>query len=91
MVERAYINDIAALTALRLEFLQEEEVNTIENINLYHVLNDLEVLDMKLIIYKFIYGFNNTEISKIFGCCSQTVARKINKALEVMRNKLRTE
>lgn len=72
-------------------YLIEEEVNTIENINLYHVLNDLEELDMKLIIYKFIYGFNNTEISKIFGCCSQTVARKINKALEVMRNKLRTE
>ena len=71
--------------------LIEEEIDTIDNINLYHALKDLEELDMKFIIYKFIYGFNNTEISRIFGCCSQTVTRKINKALEIMRNKLRIE
>lgn len=71
--------------------LIDEEIDKIENINLYHALKDLEELDMKFIIYKFIYGFNNTEISRIFGCCSQTVTRKINKALEIMRNKLRIE
>ena len=71
--------------------LIEEEIDTIENINLYHALKDLEELDMKFIIYKFIYGFNNTEISRIFGCCSQTVTRKINKALEITRNNLRIE
>ncbi len=69
-------------------YLIEEELNTIENMNLYNVLNNLEELDKKIVIYKFIYGFNNTEISKIFGCCNQTVTRKIEKSLEIMREKL---
>lgn len=58
-------------------YLIEEEMDTIKNMNLYHVLNDFEELDMKFIIYKFIYGFNTTEISRFFGCCTQTVTRKI--------------
>ncbi len=73
------------------KYLIEEELDTIENMNLYNALNDLEELDRDFIIYKFIYGFNNTEISKIFGCCNQTVKRRIDKSLKIMRNKLRIE
>ena len=57
-------------------YLIEEEVNKIENINLYNALNDLEKLDRDIIMCKFIYGFNNKEISKIFGCCNKTVTKK---------------
>ena len=67
------------------KYLIEEELNTIENINLYNALNDLDELNRKFIICKFIYGFNNTEISKMFGCCDKTVKRKIDKSLKIMR------
>ena len=71
-------------------YLIEEELNTIEKINLYNALNDLEKRDREFIVCKFIYGYNNTEISKMFGCCSKTVKRKIDKSLERMRYKLKS-
>lgn len=77
-----YSNDVLE------NYLLEEEVDTIENMYLYNALNELEKLDRKFIIYKFIYGYNITEISKIFGYCHQTVKRKIDKSLELMRAKL---
>lgn len=52
------------------------------------MLNSLGKLDRKIIIYKFIYGFNNTEMAKMFGCCNTTIGRKISKSLEIMRNGL---
>lgn len=70
------------------ESLIKEELSTIENINLNNAINELEKMDRKIIIYKFIYGFNNTEISKICGCCYRTVKRRIDNSLKILKSKL---
>ncbi len=70
------------------ETLIQEELNTIEDINLYIALNELEKTDREIIIYKFIYGFKYNEISKICGYSYKTIKRKIDKSLEILRNKL---
>ena len=66
----------------------QEDLNTIEDINLNVALNDLEKIDREIIIYKYIYGFKYTEISKIYGYSYGTIKRKIDKSLKILKNKL---
>lgn len=70
------------------EFMIQEELDTITDINLYNELNNLEKMEREIIIYKFIYGFKYTEISKICGCSYGKIKRKINKSLETLKSKL---
>lgn len=63
-------------------------MDDIEDLNLYNALNILKEQDKRILIYKFIYGLKNNEISKIFGCCDKTIKRKIDKSLSLLRNKL---
>ncbi len=88
LVEKIYSDKVKRLK--RIAYKRVNDIEVAEDI----VQNTMESIckrvnkDKKIVIYKFIYGFNNTEISKIFGCCNQTVTRKIEKSLEIMREKL---
>lgn len=73
------------------ESLVQEELNTIEDINLYNALNKLEEVNRKIIIYKFIYGFSNTEISKMVGYCYGTIKRRVDISLGILKNELISE
>lgn len=78
-------NDI--LDNYNIEYVMDD----IENINLHNALNVLKEQDKRILIYKFIFGFNNTELSKMMGCCDRTIKRKIDKSLILLRKKLETE
>lgn len=70
-------------------YIEKNENDIIENINLTIALETINKKERDFIIYKYIYGFKNTEIAKIFNCSDKTVSKRINKTLQKLREKLK--
>ena len=78
-----YSNDILE------NYMFENVVDLMEKIDLYDALKELNEVNRKIIIYKYVYGFSNKEIANFCKCSDSTVRRKIYKSLEIMREKLK--
>lgn len=77
-----YANDVLE------NYLIEDEINEIENIDLYDTLKGLNDLERKMVICRFVYGFKNSEIANFCNCSYSAVKRKLDNSLKILKEKL---
>ena len=70
---------------LKLDVQKNIQFETIQSVELEEALNGLSPKQKDVIVYKYIYGFSDVEIGKMFNISRMAVNRLKNRAFEILK------
>lgn len=85
---RKIINKKIETTIFETDFVYFDRYETIEEEHFFRLLKELNYIQKKIIIGKYVYDYSDVELASILNVSRQTISKQKKKALTLLKNKL---
>ncbi|WP_326909791.1 sigma factor-like helix-turn-helix DNA-binding protein [Sedimentibacter sp. MB31-C6] len=87
-IVRQNINKHIEITAFETDFICHDCYERLEEENFYRMLRNLNSIQKKIIIGKYMYNYSYKELTKILNVSRQTIYTQKKKALQKLKKEL---